>query len=664
MKKIILILVLLLSVCGFSQTTQPIKFPTLIGQSGKFLSNNGSKYTWAPVTTEGKIGTLFSDLFTTSVNYEATLITGTQTFLTNHVEIAGNGNNFTNNFLIYKYNGFGTLMSNYSIKTTFVSTFDSPNPYGFAVGLHQGTGNNSFVAAVSTSSGTTRGTVYILDPVTGTVNTTSATKLVYSNSTDNIQVDVQFLSTKILVNVSNLTTKTRIESTVSVPNTVTLEYNFTPSLAASISRQGRPVIYNLGGTQKVYSLSLSSQNFNNPRLVYIGDSKLIGTGATTIENAYINALLYNNKNDRSYIWAKGGLPLSNVNTSFAELATIIKEEKAFVVIILGINDAINGRTLAQFQADYLAFIQSIQNINCIPIVTKIAYVRSTYTNATAINNLITSYNTWIGTLGLKILDENTGTTLTGALDPALTTDGVHYNDYGHLIVANLLKSQMEAYVGQLDVAPIVGSNTQGTFLQSNGTARPKFGAVVFPTSQPINQIMYSTAVNVIGGNSNFTYNGTSLDVLKSQNAVTDAVIAQNLTVGTNSQVRILVGSGSQYGAFASYSSGYASFKQSEAGKISLHSNSGNGLNIATINAAPLQFWTNDFLRGQFLSTGEFSLNHTLRLKSYTVATLPAGVVGDVAYVTDASAPTYNATVVGGGTVVTLVFFNGAAWTTH
>ncbi len=55
---------------------------------------------------------------------------------------------------------------------------------------------------------------------------------------------------------------------------------------------------------------------------------------------------------------------------------------------------------------------------------------------------------------------------------------------------------------------------------------------------------------------------------------------------------------------------------------------------------------------------------TARLASYTVATLPAGVQGDVAYVTDASGPTYLATVVGGGAVVTPVFYNGTNWVCH
>lgn len=52
---------------------------------------------------------------------------------------------------------------------------------------------------------------------------------------------------------------------------------------------------------------------------------------------------------------------------------------------------------------------------------------------------------------------------------------------------------------------------------------------------------------------------------------------------------------------------------------------------------------------------------TLRLKGYTVATLPAGTQGDTAFVTDALAPTFLAAIVGGGAVVAPVFYNGTNW---
>ena len=54
----------------------------------------------------------------------------------------------------------------------------------------------------------------------------------------------------------------------------------------------------------------------------------------------------------------------------------------------------------------------------------------------------------------------------------------------------------------------------------------------------------------------------------------------------------------------------------------------------------------------------------MRLKGYTVATLPAGTQGDTAFVIDATSPTYLGTLTGGGSVVCPVFYDGANWVSH
>ena len=56
-------------------------------------------------------------------------------------------------------------------------------------------------------------------------------------------------------------------------------------------------------------------------------------------------------------------------------------------------------------------------------------------------------------------------------------------------------------------------------------------------------------------------------------------------------------------------------------------------------------------------TGEIAV----RIKPYTVGTLPSGTVGDTAYVTDATAPTYLGALTGGGAVICPVFHNGTIW---
>jgi hypothetical protein len=54
----------------------------------------------------------------------------------------------------------------------------------------------------------------------------------------------------------------------------------------------------------------------------------------------------------------------------------------------------------------------------------------------------------------------------------------------------------------------------------------------------------------------------------------------------------------------------------------------------------------------------------IKLMGYTVATLPAGAVGDMAYVTDALAPAFLVAIAGGGAIVTPVFYDGVNWVAH
>ena len=67
------------------------------------------------------------------------------------------------------------------------------------------------------------------------------------------------------------------------------------------------------------------------------------------------------------------------------------------------------------------------------------------------------------------------------------------------------------------------------------------------------------------------------------------------------------------------------------------------------------------------TTASFTFNKAIintlpiRLKTYTVATLPTGVQGDMAAVSDALAPTYLGALVGGGAIYTPVVYNGTAW---
>jgi hypothetical protein len=80
--------------------------------------------------------------------------------------------------------------------------------------------------------------------------------------------------------------------------------------------------------------------------------------------------------------------------------------------------------------------------------------------------------------------------------------------------------------------------------------------------------------------------------------------------------------------------------------------------------------TNNSYNFQIAGNGIFKVTPTYAqslkpfvLAQYTVATLPTGIQGAMAYVTDALTPLYNTTVVGGGSSVVRVFFDGTSWKT-
>ena len=62
-----------------------------------------------------------------------------------------------------------------------------------------------------------------------------------------------------------------------------------------------------------------------------------------------------------------------------------------------------------------------------------------------------------------------------------------------------------------------------------------------------------------------------------------------------------------------------------------------------------------------LTTTGLAVVGTVKTSGYTVAGLPAGVVGARAYVTNALTPVFGAAVVGGGAVTIPVFYDGTNW---
>ena len=86
--------------------------------------------------------------------------------------------------------------------------------------------------------------------------------------------------------------------------------------------------------------------------------------------------------------------------------------------------------------------------------------------------------------------------------------------------------------------------------------------------------------------------------------------------------------------------------------------------VSGTNASYLRFEdpisTSSFIIPKKTVPGNYTINTTPN-NTYLVANLPAGILNDMAIVTDAVSPTYLGTLTGGGSTVTPVWYNGTAW---
>jgi len=119
---------------------------------------------------------------------------------------------------------------------------------------------------------------------------------------------------------------------------------------------------------------------------------------------------------------------------------------------------------------------------------------------------------------------------------------------------------------------------------------------------------------------------------------------------------------SSYSTFVGPLSGFAITTGGKNSILGAYTGNQGGLDIRTASNYVVlsdgdgnysQYWNNT--NKSTIFTG------VIQTTGYTVATLPTGVTGMRAYVTNALAPTYGSTVVGGGAVTIPVFYNGTNW---
>lgn len=150
-----------------------------------------------------------------------------------------------------------------------------------------------------------------------------------------------------------------------------------------------------------------------------------------------------------------------------------------------------------------------------------------------------------------------------------------------------------------------------------------------------------------------------VDITQSQNAAS-RIKMLNADAGAAASARLLVDNGTANGIYVMFGTGFTTAGINRQNGALLSSGGAGGITLATTANQPIYFAVNSTQVMQH-DANRLTCAKPVNLPGYTVATLPAGTIGDNAYVTDALAPTFLAAVVGGGGIVTPVFYNGSAW---
>lgn len=279
-----------------------------------------------------------------------------------------------------------------------------------------------------------------------------------------------------------------------------------------------------------------------------------------------------------------------------------------------------------------------------------------------------------GSLSTSLILQNTASAILGSqqVSPAIVFSSNGWNTGG--------SSQNTAW--RIQNLPIQGSTISSTLQFQQSSNNGSFSSVMTLTTAGILSAI-NTLICSAGGTTTSAFTSAATLANANFNAITQGISSVTTTKylwasSPNTNYRIALGAGNTStalianGNYASVIIPSAPLTSATSGTTSWASNlsilamgtyttgSSTVTNSSTVYIdGASSFATNNY--SLFINSGPSKFGGVVGLKGYTVSTLPIGNIGDTAYVTDALAPTFGNTLIGGGFVVAKAFFNGTNW---
>lgn len=208
----------------------------------------------------------------------------------------------------------------------------------------------------------------------------------------------------------------------------------------------------------------------------------------------------------------------------------------------------------------------------------------------------------------------------------------------------------------------IGSTTpgSGSFTSLSATGNSQLGDALTDTvTIGVSGILVNEAVNTLA-----MRNGVNSQAIRIYNTYTNSSNYERLLIGIVSNTFTIEGQNAGTGSARDFQLGTLGagtfyFYTSNTNRWKIDGSSGHLLAI-TDNTYDIGATGATRPRDVFLG-GKLVVGTTVRLKGYTVATLPAGTQGDYAFVTDALAPAFLVAIASGGSAKAVVFYDGTNW---
>jgi lysophospholipase L1-like esterase len=389
-----------------------------VGSAGYLLQSSGASNspTWTQ-TTNPLYGAIFSTTtFSTLSGFTANGTT--PTVGGNGLQFTGGTGTFTQSLDYSTGPDAYTELDNWSMSATIIAGTPSSTSYGLGLGIRSYNVGNPYnvTGRIDLTNSATAGYVIINGGGSNLQVASSSTALSFSAG-DTISLTVSR-------NQGVMTVTARDVTTSSSPISVSYVYNNSTSAVIVQPNFGRFAIYNLGGSETVGSLTITSNDITNADIAFVGDSKTQGYYSVNYAGSFPSIVETHYK---TVTLAGGGDTTSNLLSRVPE---IIALHPKTVVLEIGSNDVRNSVSAATYEANYASIVSQLQAAG-ITVYNLLPLQESTL-NQTTLSN-------WISATYPGATIDSGGENYAGNTNAILLPgDGIHPNAYYHSLIAQAI----------------------------------------------------------------------------------------------------------------------------------------------------------------------------------------------------------------------------------